>query len=51
MGSLSNYIDELHVAEVVYPGENVVSGWFEHFKGLSAALHQMTLHLTKATIL
>ena len=35
-GSLSNYMDELHIAEEVYKGENVL-GWFEHFKGLLAA--------------
>ena len=34
-GSLTNYIDELHVAEDVYKGEDVLSGWFKHFSELS----------------
>ena len=36
-GSLSNYIDKLHAADGVYKGENILSGWFKHFEGLSAA--------------
>ena len=35
MGRLTSYIDELHVSEDVYKGEDVLSGWFRHFRELS----------------
>ena len=34
-GNLTNYIDELHVVEDVYKGEDVLPGWFKHFSELS----------------
>ena len=35
-GKLSGCIDELHVSDTVYKGENVLADWFEHFKTLSS---------------
>ena len=35
-GNLSGCIDELHVSDTVYKWENVLAGWFEHFKTLSS---------------
>ena len=37
-GKLSGCIDELHVSGTVYKGENVLSGWFEHFKRLASEI-------------
>lgn len=34
-GKLSGCINELYVSDNVYKGENVLEGWFEHFKRLS----------------
>ena len=36
-GNLASCVDELHVSGEVYRGENVLSGWFEHFKSLASA--------------